>query len=167
MCWPTYLTSNPQENLDDLEFPMKLSKNLPKLPLILIFEIRPNDLQDRHGSPKCSKTSTGSFPLSLQPNMKWTTHSPATQPEIDDGDDLQFMASDLSRNCYWKRFKANNKSTPCWVHQVETLKQQALNAYDPPSIRLIQSRIMNILTKTMATYMFLRHLNNPREENEI
>ena len=88
MCWPTYLTSNPQENLDDLEFPMKLSKNLPKLPLILIFEIRPNDLQDRHGSPKCSKTSTGSFPLSLQPNLKCTTQPPTTQPDIDDGDEL-------------------------------------------------------------------------------
>jgi hypothetical protein len=53
------------------------------------------------------------------------------------------------------------------TQQAETLKQQALSIYDMPSVRLIQSPIMNILTKTVATYMFLRHLNNPREENEI
>ncbi len=52
------------------------------------------------------------------------------------------------------------------VQKVETLKQQAWNAYDPPSVRLSQSPIMNILMKTVATYMFLGHLNNPREENE-
>jgi len=53
------------------------------------------------------------------------------------------------------------------VKQVETLKQQASNAYDPPTVRLSQSPIMSILTKTVAMYMFLRHLNNPREENEL
>jgi len=53
------------------------------------------------------------------------------------------------------------------VKPVETLKQQASNAYDPPTVRLSQSPTMSILTKTVAMYMFLRHLNNPREENEL
>ncbi len=53
------------------------------------------------------------------------------------------------------------------VQRVETLKQQASNEYDAPSVRLSQSPIMDILTKTVATYMFLRHLNNLHENNGI
>jgi hypothetical protein len=53
------------------------------------------------------------------------------------------------------------------VNKVEALKQQASTTYDLPSVRLSQSPIMNILSKTVATYMFLRQLNNPREENEL
>jgi hypothetical protein len=51
--------------------------------------------------------------------------------------------------------------------QAKTLKQQASNIYDTPSARLSQNPIMNIFTKAVATYMFLRHLNHPQEENEI
>jgi hypothetical protein len=53
------------------------------------------------------------------------------------------------------------------AQQAEALKQQASSIYDTPSVRLSQSQIMNILTKTVVTYMFIRHLNNPREENVI
>jgi hypothetical protein len=42
------------------------------------------------------------------------------------------------------------------VQQVETLKQQASNAYDPPCVRVSLRLIMNILAKTVATYVFLR-----------
>jgi hypothetical protein len=40
-------------------------------------------------------------------------------------------------------------------------------AYDPPSVRLDQSPILNILSETVATYMFLRHLNNPQDGNQL
>jgi hypothetical protein len=53
------------------------------------------------------------------------------------------------------------------IQQNEILTEQASRIYDTPSERLRQNPIMNILTKTVATYMFLRHLNNPREENEV
>jgi hypothetical protein len=53
------------------------------------------------------------------------------------------------------------------TQQVETLKQQASNFYDPPSVRLSRDPIMPILTKLVSTYMFLKHLNHPREANEI
>ncbi len=41
------------------------------------------------------------------------------------------------------------------VSQNQALAQQASNIYDPPSEKLKKSPIMNILTKTVATYVFL------------
>jgi hypothetical protein len=53
------------------------------------------------------------------------------------------------------------------VQQNDLLTQQAHSIYDTPSQKLRKTSSINILTKTVATYMFLRHLNNPREENEV
>jgi hypothetical protein len=43
------------------------------------------------------------------------------------------------------------------------MAQQASSIYDSPSEKLKKSPILKILTKTVATYMFLRNLNNPRQ----
>jgi len=51
------------------------------------------------------------------------------------------------------------------VLQSQVLAQQASSIYDTPSEKLKKSPIMTILTKTVATYMFLRNMNNPREVN--
>ncbi len=53
------------------------------------------------------------------------------------------------------------------VLQNQLLAQQASSIYDTPSEKLKKSPIMNILIKTVATYMFLRNMNNPRQGNEI
>ena len=50
---------------------------------------------------------------------------------------------------------------------LKVLAQQASSLYDTPSERLKKSPIMNILTKTVTTYMFLKNMNNPREVNKI
>jgi len=47
------------------------------------------------------------------------------------------------------------------------LAQQDSSIYDTPSEILKKSPIMNILTKTVATYMFLKNMNNPRQGNKI
>jgi hypothetical protein len=46
------------------------------------------------------------------------------------------------------------------------LAQKTSNIYDTPSEKLKKSPIMNILRKTVATYMFLKNMNNPRPGNE-
>jgi hypothetical protein len=53
------------------------------------------------------------------------------------------------------------------VLQNQLLAQQSSNFYDTPSERLKKSPIMNMVTKTVATYMFLKNMNNPRQNNEI
>jgi hypothetical protein len=40
------------------------------------------------------------------------------------------------------------------------LAQQTSNFYDTPSKQLKKSPIMNLVTKTVATYMFLKNMNN-------
>jgi len=52
------------------------------------------------------------------------------------------------------------------VSQNQALAQQASNIYDTPSEKLKKSPIINILMKTVATYMFLKNMNNPRQGNE-
>jgi hypothetical protein len=52
------------------------------------------------------------------------------------------------------------------VQQHKILRQQASSIYDTPSERLKQSPIINIVTKTVATDMFLRHHNNPKGKNK-
>jgi hypothetical protein len=49
------------------------------------------------------------------------------------------------------------------VDKVNLLKEQASSIYDSPSVRLSQSPILNILLKTIATYMFLKNPNHPQE----
>ncbi len=51
--------------------------------------------------------------------------------------------------------------------QNKLLAKQASSIYDTPSEKLKKSRIIKILTKTVATYMFLRNMNNPRQDNTI
>jgi hypothetical protein len=53
------------------------------------------------------------------------------------------------------------------VPQNQLLAQLASSIYDTPSEKLKKSPIMKILTKTVATYMFLKNMNNHRQENEI
>jgi len=52
------------------------------------------------------------------------------------------------------------------VSQNQALAQQAPSIYDTPSEKLKKSPIINILMKTVATYMFLKNMNNPRQGNE-
>jgi hypothetical protein len=64
------------------------------------------------------------------------------------------------------------KETPTLVknqpdsEQVDSLVSQASSAYDKPSNRLSQSSILNILSKTVAMYMFLQNLNRQRDEDQ-
>jgi hypothetical protein len=51
--------------------------------------------------------------------------------------------------------------------QNNILAQQASSIYDTPSEKLKKHPIRNILMKTIATYWFTKHLNNPREENKF
>jgi hypothetical protein len=51
--------------------------------------------------------------------------------------------------------------------QNQLLAQQASSIYNSPLEKLKKSPIMNILTKTVATYMFLQNMNNPRQDNKI
>jgi hypothetical protein len=53
------------------------------------------------------------------------------------------------------------------VLQNKVLALQASSIYDTPLEKFKKSPIMNILTKTVATYMFLKNMNNPREVNVI
>jgi len=53
------------------------------------------------------------------------------------------------------------------VLQNQVLAQQASSIYDTPSEKLKKSPIMNILTKMVATYMFMKNMNNPRQDNTI
>jgi hypothetical protein len=53
------------------------------------------------------------------------------------------------------------------VSQNQALAQQVSSIYDTPSEKLKKSPIMNILTKTVATYMFQKNMNNPRQGNKI
>ncbi len=59
-----------------------------------------------------------------------------------------------------------SKKIDCIVNHVEALKEQASIAYNTPSVSLSQSPILSILSKTVATYTFLRHLYNPPEKYE-
>jgi hypothetical protein len=52
------------------------------------------------------------------------------------------------------------------ILQNNLLVEQASSIYYTPSEKLKKSPIMNILTKTVATYMFLKNMNNPREVKE-
>jgi hypothetical protein len=62
-----------------------------------------------------------------------------------------------------------NKSLGDKVAQVARqntqLAQQISSAYETPSEKLKKDPIMGLVTKTVATYMFLRHNNGPRQGN--
>jgi len=51
------------------------------------------------------------------------------------------------------------------VRQNTQLAQQISSAYETPSEKLKKDPIMGLVTKTVATYMFLRHNNSPRQNN--
>ena len=51
--------------------------------------------------------------------------------------------------------------------QNQLLAQQASSMCNTPSEKLKKDPIMNLVTKTVATYMFLKNMNNPRQGNEI
>jgi hypothetical protein len=51
------------------------------------------------------------------------------------------------------------------VRQNTELAQQISSAYETPSEKLKKDPIMGLVTKTVATYMFLRHNNSPRQNN--
>jgi hypothetical protein len=53
------------------------------------------------------------------------------------------------------------------VRQNIQLAQQASSAYETPSEKLKKDPIMGLVTKTMATYMFLRHHNGQRRNNNL
>jgi hypothetical protein len=53
------------------------------------------------------------------------------------------------------------------VFQNNVLAQQASSIYKTPSEKLEKDLTMIILTKTITTYWFTKHLNNPREENKF
>jgi hypothetical protein len=49
------------------------------------------------------------------------------------------------------------------VQQNTQLAQQISSAYETPSEKLKKDPIMGLVTKTVATYMFLRHNNGPKQ----
>jgi hypothetical protein len=51
------------------------------------------------------------------------------------------------------------------VRQNTQLAQQISSAYETPSEKLKKDPIMGLVTKTVATYMFLRHNNGQRQNN--
>jgi hypothetical protein len=53
------------------------------------------------------------------------------------------------------------------VRQNTQVAQQVSSAYDTPSEKLKKDPIMGLVTKTMATYMFLRHNNGQRWNNNL
>jgi hypothetical protein len=53
------------------------------------------------------------------------------------------------------------------MSQNQALAQQASSIYDTPAEKQKKSPIMNILMKIVATYMFLKNMNNPRQGNKI
>jgi len=50
------------------------------------------------------------------------------------------------------------------VLQNEKLAQQASSIYDSPSEKLRKSPIMNILMRTITTYILLHKMNNPKQQ---
>jgi hypothetical protein len=52
------------------------------------------------------------------------------------------------------------------VQQNTQLAQQISSTYETPSEKLKKDPIIGLVTKTVATYMFLRHNNNPRQINK-
>jgi hypothetical protein len=53
------------------------------------------------------------------------------------------------------------------VGQNIQLAQQASSAYETPSEKLKKDPIMGLVTKTVATYMFLKHNNEQRQNNNL
>jgi hypothetical protein len=51
------------------------------------------------------------------------------------------------------------------VRQNTQLAQEISSAYETPSEKLKKDPIMGLVTKTVATYMFLRHNNGPKGNN--
>jgi hypothetical protein len=47
------------------------------------------------------------------------------------------------------------------------LAQQASSAYKTPSEKLKKDPIMGLVTKTVATYMFLKHNNQQKQNNNL
>ncbi len=52
------------------------------------------------------------------------------------------------------------------VRQNIQLAQQVSSAYETPSEKLKQDPIMGLVTKTVATYMFLSHNNGQRQNGD-
>ena len=53
------------------------------------------------------------------------------------------------------------------VSQNLHLAQQASKAYETPSERLKKDPIMGLVTRTVATYMFLKNMNDPKQGNKM
>jgi hypothetical protein len=53
------------------------------------------------------------------------------------------------------------------VSQNLHLAQQASKAYETPSERLKKDPIMGLVTRTVATYMFLKNMNDPKQGNKV
>jgi hypothetical protein len=53
------------------------------------------------------------------------------------------------------------------VKQNLHLAQQASSAYETPSERLRKDPIMGLVTRTVATYMFLKHNNEQKQNNDL
>jgi hypothetical protein len=53
------------------------------------------------------------------------------------------------------------------VSQNIQLAQQASSLYEAPSKRLKKDPIMGLVTRMVATYMFMKNMNNPKQNNQI
>ena len=52
------------------------------------------------------------------------------------------------------------------VQQNTQLAQEISSAYETPSEKLKKDPIMALVTKTVARYMFIRHSNGPKQNND-
>jgi hypothetical protein len=93
-------------------------------------------------------------------NRRWQ-HSPFQHPTS-----TQDLLLEDIRGCQEKNQLLGEKIEQI-VLRNNMLAQQASSIYNTPSEKLKKSPIMNILTKTVATCMFLKNMNNPREVNKV
>ncbi len=47
------------------------------------------------------------------------------------------------------------------------MAQQASSIYETPSERLKKDPIMGLVTRTVATYIFMKNIDNPKQCNEF
>jgi hypothetical protein len=94
-------------------------------------------------------------------------------PETGTGDALLTNIQSRSKTCCFMISKPAKRRTNYWVRKSKKSCYKTNYwpskppVFDTPSEKLKKSPIMNILTKTVATYMFLKNMNNPRQGNEI
>jgi hypothetical protein len=93
-------------------------------------------------------------------NRRWR-HSPFQHPTS-----TQDLLLEDIRGCQEKNQLLGEKIEQI-VLRNNMLAQQASSIYNTPSEKLKKSPTLNILTKKVATYMFLKNMNNPREVNKV